>query len=84
MFNKLKQNNHIPKNAKLNSITRLVLIESEPEKNRTAGSLVVHYYDDDDALLGELKSLNVFIKSQSGRGMPKWLQALRQVKGGKK
>ena len=74
-FALLKNNGVVPRHAALVSLQRHVAIKSEPSKNKTAGSLIIRFRAANDSI----EVLKVFTKFQTGRGMPVWLQALRQA-----
>lgn len=69
----LKKNGVLGKRENVASIETLAKILSEPAKQATAGSIRVVINELD----GKTRELKLFCKFQSGRGMPRWLQALR-------
>lgn len=76
LFDKLRSrpgSSPVPSDARFVKAERLNLIETEPDKNATAGSLRLVYRLND----GQEVELKVFAKFQSGRGLPRWLQAVR-------
>jgi len=70
----LKKRGRMPADVETFRIERLASITTEPDKNRTAGSVRVSW---GDRVTGDARALNVFLKFQTGRGLPMWLQALR-------
>jgi len=75
-FKLLVDHGVLDKTARLVRVSRKSTIKSEPSKNLTAGSLSITYVNDEKE---DEQVLNVFCKFQTGRGMPLWLQALRQA-----
>jgi hypothetical protein len=74
-FRLLVRHGAVPEASELVAVERLRAITSEPSKNKTAGSLRVVY-----STAGQgRQQLDAFCKFQTGRGMPVWLQALRQA-----
>lgn len=60
-------------------IKELKAIDTEPDKNATSLAIEIEYSSSDaSGSTGEvIKTKKVFVKFQTGKGMPIWLQALR-------
>mmetsp|Transcript_3102 Transcript_3102/g.4441 ORF Transcript_3102/g.4441 Transcript_3102/m.4441 type:complete len:436 (-) Transcript_3102:1083-2390(-) len=75
-FSFLRRNGLVPKGTKLSSVGRLAEIQTEPDKNATSASIIVKYTTETSS---EVHCKSMFLKFQTGKGMPLWLQALRCV-----
>ncbi|GBG30318.1 Hypothetical Protein FCC1311_065372 [Hondaea fermentalgiana] len=76
LFVLIEREGGVPRGSTLETVEKLGDVQSEPDKAATTAALRFVYKNGEEKQRSR-HHLDVFVKFQSGRGMPVWLQAIR-------